>query len=451
MIHELLALELLTLLLERPTDDSVEIAVGFLKECGATLNELTPKGMEAVFERFRVILVNPQASTTDDAEAPIDQRVQWMIQVLFQIRKEKFKDFPPMKDELDLVDEDDRITHTISLVEEDLSMDEGLLVFKFDPNFEENERKYAEIKQEIVGDIDLEQLVQQAAEAEELQSEEAAQLAATEIQDKTSTALVSLRKTIYLTIMSSLEFEECCHKLLKANIPEDFQLEVCNMIAECCSQERIYNKFFGLLADRLCTINPLWAHYFEQCFAEIYSSIHRFETNRIRNLSKLFAFLLTRDAISWSNTLCVIRLTEADTTSASRVFIKFLFLEISQEIGIKKLNDILNPQNPSVEWQQGLSGIFPTADLRSMRFAINFFTAIDLGPLTDKLREEYEKLQYSIAHTEQQVTIKEKPEDPSNDDDLHLSDVSLSEDEEEYRKRRRSASPRTYRDISRHY
>jgi pre-mRNA-splicing factor CWC22 len=51
VVHELLALELLTLLLERPTDDSVEIAVGFLKECGATLSELSPKGIEAVFER----------------------------------------------------------------------------------------------------------------------------------------------------------------------------------------------------------------------------------------------------------------------------------------------------------------------------------------------------------------------------------------------------------------
>lgn len=27
--------------------------------------------------------------------------------------------------------------------------------------------------------------------------------------------LVRLRKTIYLVIMSSVDFEECCHKLLK--------------------------------------------------------------------------------------------------------------------------------------------------------------------------------------------------------------------------------------------
>lgn len=33
VLHELVALELLTLLLEEPSDDSVEIAVGFIKVC----------------------------------------------------------------------------------------------------------------------------------------------------------------------------------------------------------------------------------------------------------------------------------------------------------------------------------------------------------------------------------------------------------------------------------
>jgi pre-mRNA-splicing factor CWC22 len=38
------------------------------------------------------------------------------------------------------------------------------------------------------------------------------------IQDQTNTNLVNLRRAIYLTIMSSLNFEECAHKLLKLDI-----------------------------------------------------------------------------------------------------------------------------------------------------------------------------------------------------------------------------------------
>jgi pre-mRNA-splicing factor CWC22 len=32
--------------------------------------------------------------------------------------------------------------------------------------------------------------------------------------------LTNLRRTIYLTIMSSLEFEDCVHKILKLNVRE---------------------------------------------------------------------------------------------------------------------------------------------------------------------------------------------------------------------------------------
>lgn len=41
-------------------------------------------------------------------------------------------------------------------------------------------------------------------------------------------------------------------------------------------------------------------------------------------MAKLFAHLLANDAISWGVLGCI-RLTEEDTTSSSRIFIKYLF------------------------------------------------------------------------------------------------------------------------------
>lgn len=65
----------------------------------------------------------------------------------------------------------------------------------------------------------------------------------------TETDLINLRRTIYLTIMNSVDFEECCHKLLKLNINGELQLfEVCSMICECCMQEKTYSSFYGHLA-----------------------------------------------------------------------------------------------------------------------------------------------------------------------------------------------------------
>lgn len=113
--HELIALQMLVLLLERPTDDSVEIAVGFMREVGAFLSENSPKANNGVYDRFRAVL----------HEGSIDKRVQYMIEVLFQVLKDKYKDNPIIPEGLDLVQEDDQITHQISL-EDELQVQDGL-------------------------------------------------------------------------------------------------------------------------------------------------------------------------------------------------------------------------------------------------------------------------------------------------------------------------------------
>ena len=60
------------------------------------------------------------------------------------------------------------------------------------------------------------------------------------VQDRTETNLVNLRRTIYLTIMSSMGFEEGGHKLMKIDLAPGQEIEVVTMLIECCSQEKTY-------------------------------------------------------------------------------------------------------------------------------------------------------------------------------------------------------------------
>jgi pre-mRNA-splicing factor CWC22 len=50
--------------------------------------------------------------------------------VLMQVRKDKYKDNPILPEGLDLVEEDEQITHEIQL-EEDLKVEEGLSTYPF--------------------------------------------------------------------------------------------------------------------------------------------------------------------------------------------------------------------------------------------------------------------------------------------------------------------------------
>ncbi|GAA6068945.1 pre-mRNA-splicing factor CWC22 homolog, partial [Tachysurus ichikawai] len=76
--------------------------------------------------------------------------------------------------------------------------------------------------------------------------------------------------------------------------------ELCNMILDCCAQQRTYEKFFGLLAGRFCLLKKDYMESFEAIFQEQYETIHRLETNKLRNVARMFAHLLYTDSVPWS-------------------------------------------------------------------------------------------------------------------------------------------------------
>ncbi|XP_007069831.2 pre-mRNA-splicing factor CWC22 homolog [Chelonia mydas] len=401
--HEVLCLEMLTLLLERPTDDSIEVAIGFLKECGLKLTEVSPRGINAIFDRLRHVL----------HESKIDMRVQYMIEVMFAVRKDGFKDHPIIPEGLDLVEEEDQFTHMLPL-EDDYNPEDVLNVFKMDPDFMENEEKYKTLKKEILDEGDSDSETDQDAgssEEDEEEDEEDEEGQKVTIHDQTEINLVSFRRTIYLAIQSSLDFEECAHKLLKMDFPDSQTKELCNMILDCCAQQRTYEKFFGLLAGRFCMLKKEYMESFEAIFKEQYDTIHRLETNKLRNVAKMFAHLLYTDSLPWSVLECII-LSEETTTSSSRIFVKIFFQELSEYMGLPNLNARLKDET----LQSFFEGLLPRDNPRNTRFAINFFTSIGLGGLTDELREHLKNAPKMIMTQKQDVESSDSSSSSSESD-----------------------------------
>ena len=123
-------------------------------------------------------------------------------------------------------------------------------VFKYDDQYEENENKYKEIRKTILDESsddedessgsdtddeggdkkdDVDEEEEQEVDQGESKSSIFIRIDSTfssyfledkqqTIIDQTETNLVTLRRTIYLTIQSSIGAEECAHKLLKMNL-----------------------------------------------------------------------------------------------------------------------------------------------------------------------------------------------------------------------------------------
>lgn len=67
------------------------------------------------------------------------------------MRKNKFKDNSGVVQELDLIEEQDKITHDVSL-DDDFETEDNLNFFKYDPDYELKETQWDEIKKEILGE-----------------------------------------------------------------------------------------------------------------------------------------------------------------------------------------------------------------------------------------------------------------------------------------------------------
>uniref|UniRef100_A0A3B4B8M2 Pre-mRNA-splicing factor CWC22 homolog n=1 Tax=Periophthalmus magnuspinnatus TaxID=409849 RepID=A0A3B4B8M2_9GOBI len=399
--HEVLSLEMLTLLLERPTDDSVEVAIAFLKECGLKLTEVSPRGINAIFERLRNVL----------HESAIDKRVQYMIEVMFAIRKDGFKDHPVIPEGLDLVDEDDQFTHMMPL-EDDYNTEDVLNILDEGSSDSGEEGDGSD-------DDDDEEENEEGEDAEEKVT----------IFDQTEVNLVAFRRTIYLAIQSRYK-------------PHSLNKELCNMVLDCCAQQRTYEKFFGLLAGRFCLLKKDYMESFEAIFAEQYETIHRLETNKLRNVARLFAHLLYTDSVPWSVLECV-KMSEETTTSSSRIFVKILFQELCAFMGLPKLNQRL--KDPTL--QPFFEGLFPRDNPRNTRFAINFFTSIGLGGLTDELREHLKNAPKMIMTQNQEVessdsdsssssSSSDSSSESSSDSSDSSSSSSSSDSDEKHKKKK---------------
>lgn len=394
VVSELLLLEFLSTCMLDPSDGSVELAVVTLSECAVLLMEKSPGALEVVFQRIRELL----------HDGDLSRRAQVMIENLMNMRRTKFLNAEVLEPHLDLLEEDDIITHFVSLDdEEECDLEYACDEFHDDPLYKVNEEEYERIKRDILGAAadssprqllsgseGIKQNIEDNADTS-LKMDGEEKIVSGKPVDMTESDLVDFRRTIYLTISSGISYEEWAHKLLqlmRAN--KGKELELCKMIIECCSQEKTYIRAYGLLGQRFCRLDKIYRTKFEDLFAQHYASVHELDTRKIRNICNFFASLLASEALPWT-LLQVVRLVEEETTKSSRIFMKILFEEISRTLGEPKTKERFE----LAESEGHLNGVFPTDTAENARFSINFFSTIGLEFVTGRLRENLKSISES--------------------------------------------------------
>ncbi|XP_012522441.2 pre-mRNA-splicing factor CWC22 homolog [Monomorium pharaonis] len=143
VVWEFIIVDPLTQLLEKSTNDSVEAAIEILKICGMKLtrNEIKSNVIVTIFDMLNNILHKGQ----------LDERVQHMIQVMFEIRRDGFKDYEAVPAELDVVEKKDQKRHwSVSEQNDERNLKIILNNCKFDPNYCASEKQYKKLRKTIL-------------------------------------------------------------------------------------------------------------------------------------------------------------------------------------------------------------------------------------------------------------------------------------------------------------
>ncbi|QLG72954.1 hypothetical protein HG535_0E00380 [Zygotorulaspora mrakii] len=390
VVHEIVILQLMHLLLENCDNFSISLVVNLLRDGGKHLMEVSNTAHNMVYEKLRELL---QAGLLSSSTAKA-------VEELFDIRRSNYGD--AQSKILAEALEGERHTHTFIIDNDTITPSNNLGEFEYEANF----LKTAELFEALNERFLLESNEKLAPQTNVLLA-----------KDMTGKNEIEFKKQIYLILKSSLSGDEAAHKILKLRISDPEKHRVVDVIIKSSIQESTYSKFYGLLSERLCSSHKSWKPAFQKIFKENYDNAEDFEPFQLRTMGKFWGHIIASDYIGFEVFECI-KMSDEDTTAPGRIFLKFIMQELVAELEIKELENRL--QEDYV--QPYLANMFPMSDPEKMRYSINYFTAIGLGTLTQKMRGQLE-----IVNQSKKIPDLGKNESTTNglrERDLHFAPKS---------------------------
>lgn len=242
---------------------------------------------------------------------------------------------------------------------------------------------------------------------------------------------LQIKRRIYLTLVSNATANATAHNIVKIEdkYENKYNQVIVTTVIEYVGMEKTFNRDLAVIVQMLCRVKKENKSITEELFKVNYDQTYSYTIHRITNIACLYAYLLANDEITWA-VLEAILLTEEDTNSAQRVFIRILVEELAKNMSydgfLRRLKD------PQVE--QWTSGIFPTDTIEHAEFASAYFTEIKLERICENLNKRIAEMAEEIQRQreEELKLLQPTPQmawmETNNDDNNSTYDLKIDED-----------------------
>ncbi|CEG49355.1 nucleolar mif4g domain-containing protein 1 [Plasmopara halstedii] len=134
-----------------------------------------------------------------------------------------------------------------------------------------------------------------------------------------------IRKQIFVALMGATDSFDAYERLLQLHLKEKQEREIVRVILHCCGQETKFNKFYLVLAETLCKMDPRYKFTFQLAFWDIFKLMTSSKPRKLFNQAQMLAGLVLSNTLSLSS-LKVLDFTQLDEKSV--LFLRVLLVEI---------------------------------------------------------------------------------------------------------------------------
>ncbi|XP_048866598.1 nucleolar MIF4G domain-containing protein 1 isoform X2 [Brienomyrus brachyistius] len=122
-----------------------------------------------------------------------------------------------------------------------------------------------------------------------------------------------VRKSIFCIVMTSEDYLDAFEKLLRLGLKDQQEREIIRVLLDCCLQERLFNAFYIVLADKFCAHDRRFQMTLQFTLWDKFKELQNMSSTVFSNLVQLVIHVLQKKTLSIS-ILKVIEFGELDKT-----------------------------------------------------------------------------------------------------------------------------------------
>ena len=103
-----------------------------------------------------------------------------------------------------------------------------------------------------------------------------------------------IKKAVFQAIVSAEDYVQAFENLTRLNLKKQQEREIIKVLVHCCVQEKnLFNKFYGLLAQRLVKFDQQSYKYsLKYTLWDYLKTLGNYEVRQIANLAQLYGMLM---------------------------------------------------------------------------------------------------------------------------------------------------------------